>query len=179
MDAIAEQTLSELLLAPELSEPTVARVVADAAPSNARVVVSSSMPVRDLEWFGGRRAAAHSNRGANGIDGVMSTSLGLALTGVPVVAVIGDLAFVLDSNALWGIGAHDVDLRIIVIDNDGGGIFLFFLKHRSCPVPSLNACLEPRMAQISARLLPLTVLKRCRYKIVTNSSENSLRPAHV
>ena len=133
VDAIAEQTLSELLLAPELSEPTVARVVADAAPSNARVVVSSSMPVRDLEWFGGRRAAAHSNRGANGIDGVMSTSLGLALTGVPVIAVIGDLAFVHDSNALWGIGAHDVDLRIIVIDNDGGGIFSFLPQASELP----------------------------------------------
>ena len=55
----------------------------------------------------------------------MSTSLGLALTGVPVIAVIGDLAFVHDSNALWGIGAHDVDLRIIVIDNDGGRNLLF------------------------------------------------------
>ena len=179
VDAIAEQTLSELLLAPELSEPTVARVVADAAPSNARVVVSSSMPVRDLEWFGGRRAAAHSNRGANGIDGVMSTSLGLALTGVPVIAVIGDLAFVHDSNALWGIGAHDVDLRIIVIDNDGAESFLFFLKPQSCQVQSLNACLGPRMAQISARLPPPTVLKRCRFKIVTNSSKNSLCQAHV
>lgn len=125
VDAIAERTLSELLLAPELSEPTVARVVADTAPSNARVVVSSSMPVRDLEWFGGRRAIAHSNRGANGIDGVMSTALGLALTGMPVIAVVGDIAFCHDSNALWGMNTHNVDLRIIVIDNDGGGIFSF------------------------------------------------------
>ena len=85
------------------------------------------------QWFGGRRAAAHSNRGANGIDGVMSTSLGLALTGVPVIAVIGDLAFVHDSNALWGIGAHDVDLRIIVIDNDGGGIFSFLPQASELP----------------------------------------------
>lgn len=125
VDAIAERTLTELLLAPELSEPTVARVVADNAPSNARVVVSSSMPVRDLEWFGGRRAVAHSNRGANGIDGVLSTALGLALLGEPVIAVIGDLAFCHDSNALWGINSHNVDLRIVVIDNDGGGIFSF------------------------------------------------------
>lgn len=125
VDAIAERTLSDLLLAPELSEPTVARVVADVCPSNARVVVSSSMPVRDLEWFGGRRAIAHSNRGANGIDGVMSTALGLALTGVSVIAVIGDIAFCHDSNALWGIAARKVDLRVIVIDNDGGGIFSF------------------------------------------------------
>ena len=125
VDAVAERILSDLLLAPELSEPTVARVVADTAPSNARVVVSSSMPVRDFEWFGGRRAIAHSNRGANGIDGVMSTSLGLALTGVPVITVIGDIAFCHDSNALWGISTHNVDLRIVVIDNDGGGIFSF------------------------------------------------------
>ena len=133
VDAIAERTLSDLLLAPELSEPTVARVVADTAPSNARVVVSSSMPVRDLEWFGGRRAIAHSNRGANGIDGVMSTALGLALTGVPVIVVIGDIAFCHDSNALWGISAHNVDLRIIVIDNDGGGIFSFLPQASTLP----------------------------------------------
>ena len=91
------------------------------------------MPVRDLEWFGGRRAIAHSNRGANGIDGVMSTALGLALTGVPVMVVIGDIAFCHDSNALWGISAHNVDLRIIVIDNDGGGIFSFLPQASTLP----------------------------------------------
>jgi 2-succinyl-5-enolpyruvyl-6-hydroxy-3-cyclohexene-1-carboxylate synthase len=109
----------------ELSEPLVARTVADNLPAGVDLVVSSSMPIRDHEWFGGRRAAAHSNRGANGIDGVMSTARGIAAMGTSVAVLIGDLAFVHDSNALVGLVANSIDLRVIVVDNDGGGIFSF------------------------------------------------------
>jgi 2-succinyl-5-enolpyruvyl-6-hydroxy-3-cyclohexene-1-carboxylate synthase len=109
----------------ELSEPLVARTVADHLPAGVDLVVSSSMPIRDHEWFGGRRAAAHSNRGANGIDGVMSTARGIAAMGTSVAVLIGDLAFVHDSNALVGLVANSIDLRIVVVDNDGGGIFSF------------------------------------------------------
>ena len=69
-------------------------------PHDVELVVASSMPVRDLEWFGGPRRDAHANRGANGIDGVVSTALGRALTGTPTVVLVGDIAFVHDSNAL-------------------------------------------------------------------------------
>ena len=92
---------------------------------DGRLIVSSSMPVRDLEWFGGRHAIAHSNRGANGIDGVMSTARGVAGNGKPVVVLIGDLAFCHDANALWGLAVSGHDLRVVVVDNDGGGIFSF------------------------------------------------------
>ena len=109
----------------ELSEPLVARTVADHLPAGVELVVSSSMPIRDYEWFGGRRAAAHSNRGANGIDGVMSTARGIAAMGKSAAVLIGDLAFVHDSNALVGLVANSIDLRIVVVDNDGGGIFSF------------------------------------------------------
>ncbi len=114
----------------ELTEPQVARIVAEERPPGTDVTVASSMPVRDLEWFGGRTAEAHANRGANGIDGVVSTALGRALGrrgagGGPGVALVGDLAFVHDSNALVGLTARGVDLRIVVVDNDGGGIFSF------------------------------------------------------
>lgn len=111
------------------TEPDVARTLAEHSPPDSFVTVSSSMPVRDLEWFGGRKAAAHSNRGANGIDGVISTAVGRAIgrdsaTG-PNYVLIGDLAFVHDSNSLVALTQRDVDLRIVVVDNDGGGIFSF------------------------------------------------------
>jgi len=91
------------------------------------------MPVRDLEWFGGRRARAHSNRGANGIDGTLSTALGRALTGKPTVVWVGDIAFVHDSNALVAIVERNVDLRIVVADNHGGGIFSFLPQASQLP----------------------------------------------
>jgi 2-succinyl-5-enolpyruvyl-6-hydroxy-3-cyclohexene-1-carboxylate synthase len=116
-------------LSGELTEPATARTLVDHLPPGAQMTVSSSMPVRDVEWYGGRTPLVHSNRGANGIDGVISTSIGRALrqpAGAPASFVlIGDLAFVHDSNALVGLGRRGVDLRIVVVDNDGGGIFSF------------------------------------------------------
>ncbi len=109
-----------------VTEPSVARLVSSAAASaGAHLVAASSMPVRDVEWYGGPAGNAHANRGANGIDGVMSTALGLALRGRPAIALVGDIAFAHDSNALVGLTARDADLRIVVVDNAGGGIFSF------------------------------------------------------
>lgn len=121
----AENAIAVAVADQPLSEPGVARLVANSLPSEAELVVASSMPVRDLEWFGGRSARAHSNRGANGIDGTLATALGRALSGRPTVVLLGDLAFVHDSNALWALKERAADLRIIVIDNGGGGIFSF------------------------------------------------------
>ena len=124
---LAEQAIDDCLAShAALSEPQVARTLAEWLPDDHQLVVASSMPVRDLEWYGGCRARAHANRGANGIDGVVATALGLTLdTGRPVVAVVGDIAMVHDSSALAGIVTRGVDLRIVVVDNDGGGIFSF------------------------------------------------------
>jgi 2-succinyl-5-enolpyruvyl-6-hydroxy-3-cyclohexene-1-carboxylate synthase len=85
------------------------------------------MPVRDLEWYAAPRDGVDvlSNRGANGIDGVVSTAVGAALTGAPTALLIGDVAFLHDSNGLLGIMRRDVNLTVVVIDNDGGGIFSF------------------------------------------------------
>jgi len=123
--AAIEQAFAVLHREHELTEPGVARAIADHLPADIALVVSSSMPVRDHEWFGGKRAAAHANRGANGIDGVTSTALGVALRTGSAAVLIGDLAFVHDGNALTGLAARATDLRIVVVDNDGGGIFSF------------------------------------------------------
>jgi 2-succinyl-5-enolpyruvyl-6-hydroxy-3-cyclohexene-1-carboxylate synthase len=126
-DERAEAAISAAIAAggDTLTEPAVARAVAGWLPGDAELVVSSSMPVRDLEWFGGRAARAHSNRGANGIDGVVSTALGRALAGRTTAVLIGDIAFVHDSNALAALPTRGADLRIVVVDNGGGGIFSF------------------------------------------------------
>lgn len=113
----------------ELCEPAVARAALCSLAPGGSLVVSSSMPVRDVEWYGppvaGRRVL--SNRGANGIDGVISTALGVALAtaGRPTVALVGDLAFLYDAGALLWAAQRPVDLRVVVTDNDGGGIFSF------------------------------------------------------
>ena len=140
-DRLAGRAIVDVLAGfDELTEPAVARTVADAIPDDADLVVASSMPVRDLEWFGGSRARAHANRGANGIDGVLGTALGRALTGSTTFVLLGDLAFVHDSNALTALAQRKVDLRIVVVDNDGGGIFSF--------LPQAAALSEDRFEQL-------------------------------
>lgn len=119
-----------------LTEPGVARAVAGtvARIAEAELVASSSMPVRDLEWYGGRDANAFSNRGANGIDGVVATAIGRALTGHPVIVLIGDVAFLHDAGALTALSRRGADVRIVVVDNDGGGIFGFLPQHEALAV---------------------------------------------
>jgi len=112
----------------QLSEPGTARSVVSALPVGAQLVVSSSMPIRDVEWYAG--ACDHlkvlSNRGANGIDGVVSTAVGVALgTGRSTGLLIGDVAFLHDSNGLIGLADRGLDVRIVAVDNRGGGIFSF------------------------------------------------------
>ncbi len=108
-----------------LSEPAVARVVSGRP---GPLVVSSSMPIRDVEWFGDPTGAAtvFANRGANGIDGVVATAIGVALAaGRPTTVLLGDVALCHDASSLTAIARRDIELKIVVIDNDGGGIFSF------------------------------------------------------
>jgi 2-succinyl-5-enolpyruvyl-6-hydroxy-3-cyclohexene-1-carboxylate synthase len=109
------------------TEPGLARWLTRCLPIGSALVVSSSMPVRDVEWYGAVRPGLRvlSNRGANGIDGVTSTAVGVALSGVATTLLIGDVAFLHDSAGLIALAGRDVDLTIVVVDNDGGGIFEF------------------------------------------------------
>jgi len=112
----------------QLTEPTCAVTVSSSLVSGSNLVVSSSMPVRDLEWFAPARDGVRvfSNRGVNGIDGVVSTAVGVALSSkAPTALLIGDIALLHDSNGLLNLIRRDVQLKIIVVDNEGGGIFSF------------------------------------------------------
>lgn len=131
-DACAQTALAAALT-DEFSEPAVARMVSTVA---GPLVLSSSMPVRDVEWFGAPGSTnVYSNRGANGIDGVIATAIGVALgTARPTVLLIGDVAFCHDQSSLTALAARGVRLTIVVVDNDGGGIFSFLPQRASLPV---------------------------------------------
>lgn len=126
-ETLAQSAISEWTGA-TWSEPTVSRVVTDTLAAGSYLVVSSSMPIRDVEWFGTvtPHASVHSNRGTNGIDGVISTAVGVAVaTQSPTVVLVGDVACLHDSNGLLGLMSRGIDLTIVVTNNDGGSIFSF------------------------------------------------------
>jgi 2-succinyl-5-enolpyruvyl-6-hydroxy-3-cyclohexene-1-carboxylate synthase len=112
-----------------LSEPLVAAQLGADLPATATCFVASSMPVRDVETFWPARDApprALSHRGANGIDGTVSGALGAAAGGAgPVVLLIGDVALAYDLGALAAGPRLGLSLTIVLLNNDGGGIFSF------------------------------------------------------
>jgi len=137
-EASAQRAISTVLgRHPEVTEPGLARDLTTHLPDGAALVVSSSMPIRDVEWFALPRQGLqlHANRGANGIDGVTSTALGVALAGAgrPTACLLGDLAFLHDSGALAGLAARPCALTLVVIDNHGGGIFSFLPQATQLP----------------------------------------------
>ena len=112
-----------------LSEPRVAADLASRLPDDGCLVVASSMPIRDVETFTPTRefaATVVSNRGANGIDGTLATAFGIsAAHDGPVAVLLGDVAFAYDLSALICAKRLGLALVIVVLNNDGGGIFEF------------------------------------------------------
>jgi len=107
-------------------EGQVAARLPKVLPRGSTVMFANSMPVRDAEYFwpaNDRGHAVHCNRGANGIDGTLSTAMGLAHRGAPTVLLTGDLALLHDTNGFLLAPELRGSLTVVVINNDGGGIF--------------------------------------------------------
>ena len=124
--AALNQCLSENAV---LSEPKVFAELQAVLPPYATLFAGNSMPVRDLDSFfaaGVRPARFLANRGASGIDGVVSTALGASsVSSGPCVLVIGDLSLYHDMNGLLAAKQHGLQATIVLLHNDGGGIFSF------------------------------------------------------
>lgn len=133
-EAAAQRVIDDDVAAHPLSEIAVARRVS-AGGAGEVVVVSSSMPVRDVEWFGvpGEGARVLSNRGANGIDGVVATAIGVAMRGRSTTVLLGDVALCHDASSLVMLARRSIDLAVVVVDNDGGGIFSFLPQAQAVP----------------------------------------------
>lgn len=122
--------------APFPFEGRIVNEVLSSLPGKCNLVISNSLPVRDFDSFASsfdKEINVYTNRGASGIDGIISTSLGIASQShLPTYLVIGDLAFYHDLNALALSSLLDIPLQIILINNNGGGIFehLPIAKHR-------------------------------------------------
>lgn len=124
----AKNALSSIRDEQELSEGKLFLLLQDLMPESSQLFVGNSMPIRDLDTFffsTDKRIRTFANRGANGIDGVVSTALGVSTVLENTVLVIGDLSFFHDMNGLMAAKLQKTNITILLINNDGGGIFSF------------------------------------------------------
>lgn len=126
LETAGKQKLGTAIVEPSCFEGRTIRELQQHVSDNAQVLVANSMSIRDFDyfWFSGESdAVLYGNRGVNGIDGTVSTALGLATNGLPTYLVTGDLSLFHDLNGLAVAKTHNLNLTIILHNNDGGGIF--------------------------------------------------------
>ena len=126
----ATAAIAATLVSTPLHEGHVVRALSSRLPDPGQVFIGSSMPIRaaDSFWPVGRsQQRFYGNRGASGIDGLVSSGLGLAAgrVNLPTVILLGDLSLYHDMNGLWALKRHGIRATLVVCDNDGGGIFSF------------------------------------------------------
>lgn len=126
LETAGKQKLGTAIEEPSCFEGRTIRELQQHISDNAQVLIANSMSIRDFDyfWFSGEsKSVLYGNRGVNGIDGTISTALGLAANGRPTYLVTGDLSLFHDLNGLAVAKTHNLNLIIILHNNDGGGIF--------------------------------------------------------
>jgi 2-succinyl-5-enolpyruvyl-6-hydroxy-3-cyclohexene-1-carboxylate synthase len=157
---VASAALERHLNQSPMHEGHVVRALARELPEEATVFVGSSMAIRDVDSFwpaAGPGQRFLGNRGASGIDGLVSTGLGIAAaTSEPTVLLLGDLSLYHDMNGLWAAKRHGLRAVIVVLDNNGGGIFEFLppAEHQDVFEEIFATPLDLRMEDV-ARLYDL------------------------
>jgi len=153
-ETAAQAALDEALSGDEVNEPALHRALGAAHSDGDLVYTSSSMPIRDQEAFLAATATDAlflSNRGANGIDGLVSSGIGAAqASGRPTTILTGDLGFLHDLGGLAALRDVSTPVRIVVIDNDGGGIFHFLPQEQVLESEEFEALLgTPRGVDVA------------------------------
>ncbi|MEH7127034.1 2-succinyl-5-enolpyruvyl-6-hydroxy-3-cyclohexene-1-carboxylic-acid synthase [Neobacillus drentensis] len=128
INELTKENMNALRDIRELSEGKLFYQLAEMVPEGATLFVGNSMPIRDLDSFflnNNKAIKVMANRGANGIDGTVSTALGAALYSKSIYLVLGDLTFFHDLNGLIVAKLYNIDINILLVNNNGGGIFSF------------------------------------------------------
>ena len=128
IESNSREQLDKVQEEPNLFEGRTIHMLQHIMPDEGQILVANSMSIRDMDYFwatGRSQAMVYGNRGTNGIDGTVSTALGLSMNGKPTVMVTGDLSFFHDLNGLAIGKTHGMNLTIILHNNDGGGIFQY------------------------------------------------------
>lgn len=127
VNALAKNAIrSHISVSDELDEGKAVSKFCELLPPECAVFIGNSMPIRDMDTFfhaNNKNIRLFGNRGANGIDGIVSSAIGAAVHYHPLFLLIGDLSFFHDTNGLLAAKQHKININIILLNNDGGGIF--------------------------------------------------------
>ena len=128
IESNSREQLDKVQEEPNLFEGRTIHMLQQMMPDEGQILAANSMSIRDMDYFwatGRSQVMVYGNRGTNGIDGTVSTALGLSTNGKPTVILTGDLSFFHDLNGLAIGKTHGMNLTIILHNNDGGGIFQY------------------------------------------------------
>ena len=128
IESNSREQLDKVQEEPNLFEGRTIHMLQQIMSDEGQLLVANSMSIRDMDYFwatGRSQVMVYGNRGTNGIDGTVSTALGLSTNGKPTVILTGDLSFFHDLNGLAIGKTHGMNLTIILHNNDGGGIFQY------------------------------------------------------